>query len=121
MTRVALTDPERTRAMVEENADQVAVLLDTLAENLQGMSSLLRDQEPEAGEKRQDFFLQADPFRRYKAALGDQEQITSTDLELDPQGGHWRQELLDSALRGEQVSAFLTTSRARVLHPPVID
>ena len=121
MTRVALTDPERTRAMVEENAGQVADLLDDLAENLQGMASLLRDQEPEADEKRQDFFLQADPFRRYKAALDDREQMPTTDLELDPQEGNWRQELLDSALRGEQVSAFLTTSRARVLHPPVID
>ena len=121
MTRVALTDPERTRAMVEENSDQVADLLDVLVENLQGMASLLRDQKPGADEKRRDFFLQADPFRRYRTALADQEQIPFTDLELDPQEGNWRQELMDSALRGEQVSAFLTTSRARVLHPPVID
>ena len=107
--------------MVEENADQVADLLDALVENLQGMASLLRNPKPEADEKRRDFFLRADPFRRYKAAVGDREQMPTTDLELDPQGGNWRQELLDSALRGEQVSAFLTTSRARVLHPPVID
>jgi len=57
-TRVARTDPERTMAMVTENADQVAVLLRTAAADLLDLAQRL-----ESGAGVADFFHAADDLR----------------------------------------------------------
>ena len=114
MTRVALTDPDRTRAMVEEDAANVEVLLRAMAGRLAAVADLLRAERRECGEHGgsmasdgaaaalRDFFADADPFRAYKAAeragVASYERRT---VEVSERG--WRGELLESARRGEHV------------------
>lgn len=76
MTRVALTDPNRTRAMVEEDAANVETLLRDMANRLTLMANVLHDMadanvRPTEGDVRQmdRFFAQGQPFRDYKAAV----------------------------------------------------
>jgi prephenate dehydrogenase len=57
-TRVAHTDPERTRAMVEANASHVVPLLREAARDLLDLAERL-----EAGGSTEEFFHQADPLR----------------------------------------------------------
>ncbi len=68
MTRVSLTDPDRTRAMVEEDSLNVEVLLRRMAARLTDMADQLH--AGAAGEQDvMGFFAEGDPFRRYKAAV----------------------------------------------------
>ncbi|WP_169275566.1 prephenate dehydrogenase [Bifidobacterium moraviense] len=114
MTRVALTDPDRTRAMVEEDAANVEALLRSMADRLVAVADLLRGEREQAAESRDadahtpqamlDFFADADPFRAYKAAqpghlaAGDHPRVT---VMVSADG--WRGELLASARRGEHI------------------
>lgn len=126
MTRVALTDPDRTEAMVDEDADQVAGLLDDMAARLTGMADSLRGGEDRDRAGIHAFFSQAQPFRDYKAALagdrvrvelaGADTQADRSDLTLTDEG--WRSELLESAREGQEVESFLTTHLARVIQLP---
>ena len=75
MTRVALTDPNRTRAMVEEDAANVETLLRNMANRLTLVANVLHDMadtgvRPTEGDVKQmdRFFAQGQPFRDYKAA-----------------------------------------------------
>ena len=75
MTRVALTDPNRTRAMVEEDAANVETLLRNMANRLTLVANVLHDMadtgvRPTEGDVKQmdRFFTQGQPFRDYKAA-----------------------------------------------------
>lgn len=110
MTRVALTDPDRTRAMVEEDAANVETLLRHMAMRLSDMADTLhgwRTSDPggDTHAARQDeilrFFAEGQPFRDYKARMtdvgGDGDAIA---LELDER---WRETLMASARRGEHV------------------
>ena len=110
MTRVALTDPDRTRAMVEEDAVNVEALLRDVAARLTAVADLLRDEISAAQtnggaatpQALLDFFADADPFRRYKAAQ--RAGVTSYERRTVEVSGHgWRGELLESARRGEHV------------------
>ncbi len=68
MTRVSLTDPDRTRAMVEEDSLNVEALLRRMAARLTDMADQLH--AGAAGEQDvMGFFAEGDPFRRYKAAV----------------------------------------------------
>lgn len=58
-TRVAHTDPERTMAMVTENAEQVASLIRSAVADLSALATRLERGEPVA-----DFFHAADELRR---------------------------------------------------------
>lgn len=126
MTRVALTDPDRTEAMVDEDADQVAGLLDDMAARLTDMAGSLRGGDDRDRAGIHGFFSRAQPFRDYKAALasdrvqaepaGTDSQSARSDLTLTDKG--WRSELLDSARRGQEVESFLTTHLARVIQLP---
>ena len=112
MTRVALTDPDRTRAMVEEDAANVEALLRSMAAKLTAMADLLHDEAAasvsEGGTQVHtpaamlDFFADADPFRAYKAAerAGG---VTPEQRSIELTAGGWRSELLESARRGEHV------------------
>ncbi len=119
MTRVALTDPDRTEAMVDEDADQVAGLLDDMAIRLSAVAKNLRGSEGWNRSGIHDFFTQARPFRDYKAELaGADQEDNRFELALSDEG--WRSELLESARRGQEVEVFLTTHQARVVQLPTI-
>ncbi|AIC91727.1 Prephenate dehydrogenase [Bifidobacterium [indicum] DSM 20214 = LMG 11587] len=119
MTRVALTDPDRTEAMVDEDADQVAGLLDDMAIRLSAVAKNLRGPEGWNRSGVHDFFTQARPFRDYKAELaGADQEDNRFELALSDEG--WRSELLESARRGQEVEVFLTTHQARVVQLPTI-
>lgn len=119
MTRVALTDPDRTEAMVDEDADQVAGLLDDMAVRLRAVAKNLRGSEEWNKSGTHDFFTQAGPFRDYKAEMaGAGQEDGRFELALSDEG--WRSELLESARRGQEVEVFLTTHQARVIQLPTI-
>ena len=66
MTRVALTDPDRTRAMVEEDADNVERLLRMMAARLTEVADELHGADAGAIAA---FFADGQPFRDYKSAV----------------------------------------------------
>lgn len=107
MTRVALTDPERTRAMVEEDAANVEELLRHMAAHLTAMANELRtgfvagDGDERSKQTIRDFFAEGQPFRDYKAARAAGVAGISGMLTIPVDG--WQQALLDSARRGEQI------------------
>jgi prephenate dehydrogenase len=120
MTRVALTDPERTRAMVEEDAANVELLLRNMANRLTLMANVLHGvqaqgvgalqtvatQESDAREMTR-FFAQGQPFRDYRAAMqrpGSRKDRETIPLEIPTEG--WQQMLLESARRGEHIIRF---------------
>ena len=132
MTRVALTDPDRTRAMVEEDAANVEALLRSLSRRLESMADLLgmrasqegtdragADGVDAVGEGLSAFFAEGEPFREYKRgeraraeaeASGDGAGVpprASRELTVDP-ASDWRAPLLAAARAGEHVVRFVT-------------
>jgi prephenate dehydrogenase len=117
MTRVALTDPDRTRAMIEEDAENVEVLLRDLAARLTLFADELHRSDDAAVTH---FFEQGQPFRDYKAS-----ERTATDMAdlkvkcterrvMDIPDSEWRSVFLDSARRGEHVVRFIHPRRVEV-------
>ncbi|MCH9274788.1 prephenate dehydrogenase/arogenate dehydrogenase family protein [Bifidobacterium amazonense] len=110
MTRVALTDPNRTRAMVDEDAANVERLLREMAERLTAVADALRDGD---GETMTRFFAAGQPFRNYKMAQRtDDVRYEERDVAFDP--AHWQADLLASARRGEHVIGFAGEHAVRV-------
>lgn len=105
MTRVALTDPNRTRAMVEEDRVNVEHLLRSMAARLTAVADELRDGDADA---LGDFFTEGQPFRDYKAAQG----RDGGELAIPEHG--WRQALLESARRGEAIIGFIDEHTVRL-------
>ncbi|MFU0532209.1 prephenate dehydrogenase [Gardnerella vaginalis] len=116
MTRVALTDPDRTRAMVAENRRNVADLLGSVIEELSfakkmiersdGDSAVACDERDECDERA--FFAKADSWREYKykeravacdELAGDLRELR---FALDC-AGDWQSQLIQSAQSGEQI------------------
>ncbi|WP_425331060.1 prephenate dehydrogenase [Bifidobacterium ruminantium] len=114
MTRVALTDPNRTRAMVEEDAANVETLLRDMANRLTLMANVLHDMadanvRPTEGDVRQmdRFFAQGQPFRDYKAAVKQPDYTERCEkIKLAIPEDDWRRTLLESARRGEHIVRF---------------
>lgn len=113
MTRVALTDPNRTRAMVEEDATNVAALLRGMAGRLTAMADVLGHIGVQGGTDADDdmrlaqFFAQGQPFRDYKAASKAPDyadRCATAELAIPEHG--WQRALLESARRGEHVIRF---------------
>ena len=105
MTRVALTDPNRTRAMVAENRRNVADLLGSVIEELSFAKKMLEGSD-ECNERA--FFAKADSWREYKykeravacdESAGDLREIR---FALDCPGD-WQSQLIQSAQSGEQI------------------
>lgn len=115
MTRVALTDPDRTRAMVEEDAVNVEVLLRRMAARLTDMADWLHDAD--ASQVR-GFFAEGDPFRRYKSAIAHSDSFAHRELEI-PESG-WQQALLFSARRGEAIIGFVHLRQAIIQVRPSV-
>ena len=112
MTRVALTDPDRTRAMVEEDAANVEVLLRSMARRLTAVAdqlhaSQLTDPQSLAAAAGQrgllGFFAKADPFREYKA-LSNSGTAEYPASEVTVRSQSWQRDLLESARRGEHIT-----------------
>lgn len=120
MTRVALTDPDRTRAMVEEDALNVEALLRRMAKRLTDMADQLHDGD-ETDVIR--FFAEGSPFRQYKSALthasdGAAESLPERELTV-PESG-WQQTLLFSACRGEAIIGFVNPRQAIIQLRPAM-
>ena len=136
MTRVSLTDPDRTRAMVEEDSLNVEVLLRRMAARLTDMA----DQLHAGADGEQDvmgFFAEGDPFRRYKAAVtragitaaqagtATAQQAGTTaagfpERELAVPEAGWQQTLLFSARRGEAITGFVHPRQAIIQLRPAM-
>lgn len=113
MTRVALTDPDRTRAMVEEDAVNVESLLRAMASRLTAAADALHDGNDVA---LSEFFADGQPFRDYKDTQREQNagqmNFTEHNVTIDP--SHWQTELLASARRGEHIVAFTSDHTVHV-------
>ena len=136
MTRVSLTDPDRTRAMVEEDSLNVEVLLRRMAARLTDMADQLH--AGAAGEQDvMGFFAEGDPFRRYKAAVthagitaaqagtATAQQAGTTaagfpERELAVPEAGWQQTLLFSARRGAAFTGFIPPRQAIVHLRPAL-
>lgn len=122
MTRVALTDPDRTRAMIEEDDANVAALLHDLAGRL---TRLADDLQRSDGDALADFFFRGQDFRDFKRRVGHSgagggsrsagpgdESRREADMRLDPLT--WRDDLLLSARRGENIISFISPRHVRI-------
>ena len=137
MTRVSLTDPDRTRAMVEEDSLNVEALLRRMAARLTDMADQLH--AGAAGEQDvMGFFAEGDPFRRYKAAVTHAGITAAQDgtATAAPQAGTtaagfperelavpeagWQQTLLFSARRGEAITGFVHPRQAIIQLRPAM-
>jgi prephenate dehydrogenase len=113
MTRVALTDPARTRAMIDENPANVVTLLRDLSAALNGFADDLEDGNQPALER---FFAAGQPYRQYKSRQADVAQGQGVKKRtLDISEANWRGELIESARRGEQILRFATPTQAEVV------
>lgn len=110
MTRVALTDPDRTRAMVAENRRNVADLLGSVIEELSFAKKMLErsDGDSAVASDERAFFAKADSWREYKykeravacdKSAGDLRELR---FALDCVGD-WQSQLIQSAQSGEQI------------------
>ena len=108
MTRVALTDPERTRAMVEEDGDTVAPLLRQIAGDLLVMAQALEQGETSAS---REFFGFAQPYRDFRhASARDTSSDTAELLTLYPE--HWQHDMLTLTPAGKQITGLVEDSQA---------
>lgn len=117
MTRVALTDPHRTQAMVEEDAHNVASLLRSMATRLCDVADALQTEsavhegtQNGAESELSDFFAYGQPFRTFKTienrtARGDGD-YPQVDVHID--SSRWQSDLADSARRGEHILRFVS-------------
>ena len=115
MTRVALTDPNRTRAMVAENRRNVADLLGSVIEELSFAKKMLEESDGDSADACDErdaaeraFFAKADSWREYKykerAVACDESAGDLRELRfaLDCPGD-WQSQLIQSAQSGEQI------------------
>lgn len=115
MTRVSLTDPNRTRAMVSEDRHNVAILLRSLIKELDKAATMLEDSAEDADSAEKEFFAKAQPWREYKYAVRNKESsgdsVTLADSADSSEYSvysadsvsNWREKLLDSAKNGEEI------------------
>ncbi|KAE8128073.1 MULTISPECIES: prephenate dehydrogenase [Bifidobacterium] len=128
MTRVALTDPNRTRAMIDEDRTNVEVLLRSMAARLLAFADDLQHDDGVHGDAEAaiaEFFSAGQSFRDFKAqtARGKQtvqgeSQLHETTLDIDP--ARWQSELLESAKQGERITRFLDDRRVTIRRQPII-
>lgn len=114
MTRVALTDPQRTRAMIEEDSENVARLLRDLAGRLTQVADYLQTDNAQG---LTDFFDQGMPFRTFKELERQQSQVsqqTPAIREIDLSSARWQETLESSARKGEHMVSFTQYRRVQV-------
>ena len=116
MTRVALTDPQRTRAMVSENRHNTAKLLRSVISELTFAANMLDQDAQTADDHEQEFFAKAQSWREYKYQQRNSSK-TNTDQSDDmnqsdaansrlwkyDSRSNWQKDLLESARLGESI------------------
>ena len=116
MTRVALTDPQRTRAMVSENRNNTAKLLRSVISELTFAANMLDQDAQAADDNEQEFFAKAQSWREYKYQQRNSSK-TNTDQSDDmnqsdaansrlwkyDSRSNWQKDLLESARLGESI------------------
>lgn len=108
MTRVALTDPNRTRAMVVENRRNVADLLGSVIVELSFAKKMLEESDECNERDERAFFAKADSWREYKykerAVACDESAGDLRELRFAIDcPGDWQSQLIQSAQSGEQI------------------
>lgn len=116
MTRVALTDPQRTRAMVSENRHNTAKLLRSVISELTFAANMLDQDAQTADDHEQEFFAKAQSWREYKYQQRNsyktntnqsddmnQSDAANSRLWKYDSRSNWQQELLESARLGESI------------------
>ncbi len=116
MTRVALTDPQRTRAMVSENRHNTAKLLRSVISELTFAANMLDQDAQTADDNEQEFFAKAQSWREYKYQQRNsyktntnqsddmnQSDAANSRLWKYDSRSNWQQELLESARLGESI------------------
>ena len=113
MTRVALTDPQRTRAMVSENRHNTAKLLRSVISELTFAANMLDQDAESADNSEQTFFAKAQSWREYKyqqrnssKTNTNQSDAANSRLWKYDSQINWQQELLESARLGESIIAL---------------
>lgn len=119
MTRVALTDPQRTRAMVSENRHNTAKLLRSVISELTFAANMLDNDVETADALEQEFFAKAQSWREYKYLQRNSSKTSmqqSDDAKQNDDANsrlwkydsqiNWQQELLESARSGESIIEF---------------
>ncbi|WP_018143815.1 prephenate dehydrogenase [Alloscardovia criceti] len=115
MTRVALTTPDRTQAMVDENPDNVAQLLRNLSVRLDAVADLLESDEEEDSERLRQFFLSADPYRKVRAQLNNGVPEGVYNIKFSSSGDEWKEQLLQASRKGGRVE-YIDAIEADVRH-----
>ncbi|WP_418968425.1 prephenate dehydrogenase [Alloscardovia omnicolens] len=108
MTRVALTTPDRTQAMVDENPDNVAALLHDIAARLEDCAVMVENSMHDDTALRQ-FFESAQPYRDVKAKLSKKIPEGVFTVPCDESAQDWKQQLITASRRGgrvEQIDNF---------------
>lgn len=116
MTRVALTDPQRTRAMVSENRHNTAKLLRSVISELTFAANMLDQDVEVADDNEQEFFAKAQSWREYKYQQRNSSKTNTNQSDDMNQSdaansrlwkyasrSNWQQELLESARLGESI------------------
>ncbi len=119
MTRVALTTPDRTQAMIDENPDNVADLLHDMAKRLEAVAQILdnRDDARKYATDMREFFESAQPYRDVRAKLknGTPEGVYSVKLHHDTD--EWKDQLISASRTGGRVE-YIDNVEAVVRHFP---
>lgn len=125
MTRVALTDPQRTRAMVSENRHNTAKLLRSVISELTFAANMLDNNSETADALEQEFFDKAQSWREYKyqqrnpsKTHTNQNDDANSRLWKYDSRNDWQKDLLDSARLGEsivEISGFNTNESSQLL------
>ncbi len=116
MTRVALTDPQRTRAMVSENRHNTAKLLRSVISELTFAANMLDQDAQTADDHEQEFFAKAQSWREYKYQQRNsyktntnqsddmnQSDAANSRLWKYDSRSNWQKDLLESARLGESI------------------
>ena len=116
MTRVALTDPQRTRAMVSENRHNTAKLLRSVISELTFAANMLDQDAQTADDSEQEFFAKAQSWREYKYQQRNSSKTNTNQSDDMNQSdaansrlwkydsrSNWQKDLLESARLGESI------------------
>ncbi|TCD54642.1 prephenate dehydrogenase/arogenate dehydrogenase family protein [Alloscardovia theropitheci] len=120
MTRVALTTPDRTFAMVDENPDNVANLLHDISQQLSDIADLLDKRETERNiydKGLEQFFESAQPYRDVRAKLKDKVPEGVYSLALSTSSHEWANQLVQASRKGGRIE-FIDSVEAIVRHFP---
>ncbi|MBF9308809.1 prephenate dehydrogenase [Gardnerella vaginalis] len=131
MTRVALTDPQRTRAMVSENRHNTAKLLRSVISELTFAADMLDNNSETADALEKEFFDKAQSWREYKYRQRNSFEANTQQSDDTNQNDaansrlwkydsriNWQKDLLDSARLGEsivEICGFNTNESSQLL------